>query len=42
MKDVIEGRCGLKAIGQNAKQYVEAHLSLSSYINRLEDLYAAL
>lgn len=42
IRDIIEGRTDLQAIGQNAKNYVEANLSLSSYINRLEQLYSTL
>jgi glycosyltransferase involved in cell wall biosynthesis len=40
--DIIEGRIDLKTIGQNAKSYVDANLSLSSYIKRLEHLYSTL
>lgn len=42
IRDVIEGKIDAKAIGSNAKKYVEAHLSLPGYINKLEALYATL
>lgn len=42
MKGIIEGKFDLKSIGQSAKDYVEANLSLSNYINKLENLYATL
>jgi len=42
MKDVIEGRIDVKAIGENAKKYVNDNLTLAGYITRLEQLYATL
>jgi glycosyltransferase involved in cell wall biosynthesis len=42
MKAIIGRKFDLKSIGQNAKDYVEANLSLSNYVNKLENLYATL
>ena len=42
MKDIIDGRVDVKAIGQNAKAYVNDHLTLAGYITKLEQLYATL
>jgi hypothetical protein len=42
MEEIILGKVDLKAIGQKAKEYVEANLSLFSYIEKLEDIYSAL
>jgi len=42
MKDVLEGRVNIKAIGENAQKYVNDHLTLTGYIKRLENLYATL
>jgi glycosyltransferase involved in cell wall biosynthesis len=42
IKDLIDGRIDLKVISDNAKAYVDANLSLSGYINRLEQLYSTL
>ena len=40
--DVIDGKIDVEFIGNNAKKYVEANLSLSGYIKRLETLYSTL
>lgn len=42
IRDVIDGKIDVEAIGNNAKKYVEANLSLSGYINKLETLYSTL
>lgn len=42
IQDVIDGKIDAKAIGNNAKYYVEANLSMSSYISKLETLYSTL
>jgi len=42
IRDVIDGKINVNAIGNNAEKYVEANLSLSGYINKLETLYSTL
>jgi len=42
MIDIIEGRFDLKSITENAKAYVNAHLSLHDYMIKLENIYATL
>lgn len=42
IRDVIDGKIDVETIGNNAKKYVEANLSLSGYIKKLETLYATL
>lgn len=42
MEDIIEGRYNLNSMGQKAKEYVQANLSVSNYISKLDHLYATL
>ena len=40
--DVIEGKYDLKQMGEQAQKYVNANLSFSGYVKRLDTLYASL
>lgn len=42
MEDIILGRTNMKLLGDNAKEFVQNHLSLPGYINKLENLYTYL
>lgn len=40
--DAIEGKYNLKQMGEQAQEYVNAHLSFSGYVKKLDNLYASM